>query len=76
MARHLIPLLAAAAPAVLGQAINGTQVFAFYALATTGPPAAFGGELYSWCGLGPPYCDMARPGVAPRAPPMDGPRRP
>ena len=59
MARHLVLLLAAAPLLAAAQGINSTEVFAFYTLATSGPPAKYGNELYSWCPLGPPYCDMA-----------------
>lgn len=47
-----LPLLAAA------QGINQSTVFSWYTLQTSGPPSETGSELYSWCGAGPPYCDM------------------
>lgn len=51
-------ILATALTGAAAQGINDTQVFAFYTLETTAAPDSFFGDLYSWCGDGPPYCDM------------------
>ena len=52
-------LIAALVANATAQGINGTTVFAFYELATTADPTSYAEELFSYCGLGAPYCDAA-----------------